>query len=303
MTVSMRPQPPSRIAIVVASTGRPAELGRWVEHLRRQTVRPSVLLCVVAKPSDLPWGDDVPKDIKIVVSAPGSCHQRNAGLEVVLGSSDVIAFFDDDYVPSSHCVEGIDSFFRDHADVVAANGVLLADGVNTPGIAYEDAKGMVDRHDNLPRRQATVLCDLGGLYGCNMVFRANAIGNERFDEELPLYAWQEDIDFAARVGKRGRIVKTDAFCGVHQGVKSGRPPGARLGYSQIVNPIYLARKGTLSKGDAAKLIFKNVLKNHVKSVCPEPWIDRAGRCKGNWRAIVDVLLGKDHPRNILTLPS
>jgi hypothetical protein len=297
----MRLESPSRIAIVIASTGRPSELGRWVDHVRRQTLRPSLLLCVVAKPTDLPWLGQIPEDVKVVISNPGSCHQRNAGLAVAIGSSDIIAFFDDDYVPSSYCVEGIDSFFRRHLDVVAANGVLLADGINSPGIAYEDARDIVVRHDTLPRTEGRVLHELKGLYGCNMVFRANAIGEERFDEELPLYAWQEDIDFAARVGRRGRIVKTDAFHGVHQGVKSGRPPGARLGYSQIVNPIYLARKGTLSVSDATKLIFRNVLKNHVKSIRPEPWIDRVGRCKGNWLAIFHVLLGRDHPKNILTL--
>ncbi|HWF46892.1 MAG TPA: hypothetical protein VG168_07805 [Bryobacteraceae bacterium] len=293
---------PSRIAIVIASTGRPTELRRWVDHARRQTLRPSTLLCVVAERTDLPWREKLPKDVKVIVSARGSCHQRNVGLTAAIGSSDIVAFFDDDYIPSSYCVEGIDAFFRKNLDVVGANGVLLADGINSPGISYDDAKEMVVRHDTLPRTEGKVLYDLNGLYGCNMVFRGSAIGSELFDEELPLYAWQEDIDFAARVGKRGRIVKTDAFYGVHQGVKSGRPPGTRLGYSQVANPIYLARKGTLSAGDAAKLIFKNVIKNHVKSICPEPWIDRVGRCKGNWLGILDVLLSRDHPKNILSLP-
>ena len=71
------------------------------------------------------------------------------------------------------------------------------------------------------------MVDLEGLYGCNMVFRAEAIGQERFDEQLPLYAWQEDIDFTARVGRARRMVKTDAFQGVHQGVKGARLPGTR----------------------------------------------------------------------------
>jgi GT2 family glycosyltransferase len=299
----MKTESPSRIAIVIASTGRPSELGRWADHVRRQSLRPSILLCVIAKSTDLPWQEQVPEDVKVVIANLGSCHQRNAGLAAAVGCSDIIAFFDDDYVPSSYCVEGIDAFFRKHPDVVGANGVLLADGINSPGISYEDAKEGILRRDTLPRPEGRVLHDLEGLYGCNMVFRSAAIGSERFDEELPLYAWQEDIDFAVRVGKRGRIVKTDAFYGVHQGVKSGRSPGARLGYSQVVNPIYLARKGTLSVGDAAKLIVKNVLKNHVKSLWPEPWIDRVGRCKGNWLGIFDVLRRKDHPRNILSMPN
>jgi hypothetical protein len=296
-------QSQSRIAIVIASTGRPVELGRWIDHVRRQTVQPTALVFAVAKPADLPCQKDIQETATVVICTPGSCHQRNAGVAAVMGLSDIIAFFDDDYVPSSYCLEGIDNFFRTHSDVVAANGTLLADGINSPGISYEEAKELIARHDNFPQTDGVVVHELKGLYGCNMVFRANAIGEERFDEQLPLYAWQEDIDFAARVGKRGRIVKTNAFHGVHQGVKGARPSGTRLGYSQVVNPIYLARKGTLPVNDATKLILKNIFKNHTKSLFPEPWIDRRGRCRGNWLALFDVLLGRDHPKNILKLPS
>jgi hypothetical protein len=293
-------QPCSRIAVVIASAGRPRELGRWAEHVKRQTLPPTQLVYAVVNVTDLP--EDVPDNVTVIDSHPGLPIQRNAALEAVMQACDIIAYFDDDFVPSSFCVEGIDTLFRLYPDVVAANGTLLADGINSAGISYEEASELVARHDKLPRARPVVLHELGGLYGCNMVYRVNAIGEERFDEELPLYAWQEDIDFAARVGRRGRIVKTNAFHGVHQGVKGGRLPGVRLGYSQVVNPIYLTRKGTLPARDAAKLIVKNILMNHAKSLFPEPWIDRLGRCKGNWLAIADVLLGRDHPKNILELP-
>jgi hypothetical protein len=268
--------------------------------VKRQTLPPTQLVYAVANLTDLP--EDVPDNVTVIDSHPGLPIQRNAALEAVMQACDIIAYFDDDFVPSSFCVEGIDTLFRLYPDVVAANGTLLADGINSPGISYEEASELVARHDTLSRARPVVVHELGGLYGCNMVYRVNAIGEERFDEELPLYAWQEDIDFAARVGRRGRIVKTNAFHGVHQGVKGGRLPGVRLGYSQVANPIYLTRKGTLPARDAAKLIVKNILMNHAKSLFPEPWIDRLGRCKGNWLAIVDVLLGRDHPKNILALP-
>jgi hypothetical protein len=292
-------QPSSRTGIVIASTGRPKELGRWAEHVKRQTLSPTQVVYAVVKPTDLP--ENVPDNVMVIGSHAGLPIQRNAALEAIMEACDIVAYFDDDFVPSSFCIEGIDTLFRLYPDVVAANGTLLADGINSAGITYEEASELVARHDKLPRPRPVVLHELGGLYGCNMVYRVNAIGEERFDEELPLYAWQEDIDFAARVGRRGRIVKTNAFHGVHQGVKGARLPGVRLGYSQVVNPIYLTRKGTLPARDAAKLIVKNILMNHAKSLFPEPWIDRLGRCKGNWLAILDVLRGGDHPKNILKL--
>jgi hypothetical protein len=295
-------QSPSRIAIVVASTGRPAELGRWIYHVQRQTVQPIKLVYAVVKETDLPAWEEAPANLTVLFCASGLPVQRNAALDAVSSSCDIIAFFDDDYVPSSYCIEGIDAFFKAHPDVVGANGTLLADGINSSGISYEEAEDLVVQHDGLPRIEASIVGDLNGLYGCNMVFRVSAIGKERFDEALPSYAWQEDIDFAARVGRRGRLVKTNAFYGVHQGVKGARLAGTRLGYSQVANPIYLVRKGTVPVSYAAKLILKNVVKNHAKSLSPEPWIDRRGRCRGNWFAIFDVLFGRDHPQNILNLP-
>lgn len=293
---------PDRIAVAIASTGRPVELGRWVEHLKRQTLQPSAAVCVIVKKEDFPFGTPIPDNMRIVVTSPGLPIQRNAALDVLVGSNDIIAFFDDDYVPSTYCLEGISDFFRGNPDIVAANGVLLADGINSPGITFDEAIELITTYDSRPRQTAVIVHQLGGLYGCNMVFRTAAIGQERFDEELPLYAWQEDIDFSARVGRRGRLVKTDAFCGVHQGVKGGRLGGRRLGYSQVANPIYLARKGTLPRLIAAKMIFRNFVKNHAKIAFPEPWIDRAGRSWGNWLALIDVLRGRDHPKNILDLP-
>ena len=68
----------------------------------------------------------------------------------------------------------------------------------------------------------------------------------RFDEGLPLYGWQEDIDFAARVARQGgALARTDAFAGVHCGVKTARSRGLPIGYSQVANPLYLVRKGTM----------------------------------------------------------
>jgi GT2 family glycosyltransferase len=297
----MSSQPSSRIAVVIASTGRPTELERWVDHVKRQTFPPTRLVYAVVKSTDLPDWKKIPDQVTVVDCGPGLPIQRNAALEAVVEACDIIAYFDDDFIPSSFCMEGIDTLFRLYPDVVAANGTLLADGINSGGISYEEAAELVARHDSLPRVQPTVLHELAGLYGCNMVYRVSAIGRERFDEQLPLYAWQEDIDFAARVGRSGRIVKTNAFHGVHQGVKGARLPGVRLGYSQVVNPIYLARKGTLSPREATKLVLKNILMNHARCLFPEPWIDRPGRCKGNWLAVLDMLRGRDHPKNILNL--
>ena len=64
--------------------------------------------------------------------------------------------------------------------------------------------------------------EIRGAYGCNMAFRTAEIGSVRFDERLPLYGWQEDLDFCGALRSSGRIVKTDIVWGVHLGTKRGK---------------------------------------------------------------------------------
>jgi GT2 family glycosyltransferase len=289
-----------RIAVVVASCGRPAEVGQLIEQLARQTHQPERVVLSVVNASDVP--SDLPSAAIVVCGSKGLPAQRNRGLERVLNEVDIVAFFDDDYLPSDRALDGIARLFSSRGDVVGINGELLADGINSPGVDYEDAIAMIRRYDaSAFSNGSTALVDLDGLYGCNMVFRAAAIGDIRFDETLPLYAWQEDIDFSARLRQHGRIVTSRCFAGVHRGVKSSRTSGVRLGYSQIANPIYLWRKGTMRLGFAVKIAVKNILANHARVLRPEPWIDRWGRLKGNWLALRDVLTGRDHPTRILEI--
>jgi hypothetical protein len=131
--------------------------------------------------------------------------------------------------------------------------------------------------------------------------RADQIGALRFDERLVLYGWQEDIDFTSQLGRYGRIVSLSSLIGVHLGVKGGRLSGVRHGYSQVINPVYLLRKGTMPVGFAVDLIARNVAANVARCVWPEPYVDRRGRLKGNLLAAYHLLRGRIEPEYVLNL--
>jgi hypothetical protein len=117
-----------------------------------------------------------------------------------------------------------------------------------------------------------------------------------------LYGWQEDRDFGAALAENGgRLVKCAKARGVHLGVKGGRVAGDRLGYSQVVNPVYMLRKGTMTLGQAVAHVFKNIASNLAFAARPEPFVDRRGRLRGNLRAFADVLRGKIEPERAATL--
>lgn len=289
------------VAVIVASLGRPTSLADLLEDLAGQTRVPDRIILSLTRPDDCPMVTADYPNAEVIYSSKGLCAQRNAALDHLGSAADVVLFLDDDYVPSRFAVERAVQLIVDHPDVAGATGDLLADGVQGPGIAIAEARRLLADYDELPSPSIRPSHDLGGLYGCNMVFRASTIRDVRFDERLPLYGWQEDIDFAARTHRYGRTVKTFAFAGVHCGIKGGRLSGVRLGYSQVVNPAYLVRKGTMDRRYARKIVIRNVAANHFKALRPEPWIDRIGRVRGNWLAIFDLLLGRAKPERILQL--
>ena len=88
---------------------------------------------------------------------------------------------------------------------------------------------------------------------------------------------------------------------MHLGTKTGRSRGVPLGYSQIANPLYLARKGTMDRRRAYYMMSRNIVANVVKSARPETWVDRRGRLRGNLVALADLAGGRLSPGRILDL--
>lgn len=289
------------VAVIVASLGRPEALADLLESLAQQTLVPDRIILSVTVPDDGPLNMSSHPNADLVISPKGSCAQRNAALVHLGADADVVMFLDDDFLPSRFALERAVDLLEQHPDLAGATGHLVADGIHGPGLSLAETRKMIATYDNQPAPPIDPSHDLRGLYGCNMVFRASAIADLRFDERLPLYGWQEDIDFAARARPHGRIVKTFAFAGVHRGLKSGRSPGVRVGYSQVVNPIYLVRKGTMDARYARKIILRNVVANHLRVFRPEAWVDRGGRLRGNWLAMLDLLRGRSRPERILEL--
>jgi hypothetical protein len=293
-----------QIGVVIATLGRSREAAQVLERLRGQTTPAARIVFSVETAADLPplGGGPIDEDIQVAFGPRGLCAQRNRGMARVLNDCDVLVFYDDDFLPSRHSLEGIEALFTAFPDVVGATGRLLADGVKRGGISCDEGEAMIDAYDASAPQSATVLADLRTAYGCNMAFRCSAARGLRFDERLPLYGWQEDVDFAGQIARRGRVVKTDAFAGVHLGVTKSRSPGVRLGFSQIVNPVYLVRKGTMRPIHAARIMSGNLIANHLRALAPEPYIDRRGRLAGNWVGLLHLAAGRLDPERISHLP-
>jgi GT2 family glycosyltransferase len=235
---------------------------------------------------------------EILLSAKGSCRQRNAALDLLTGEVDVVLFIDDDFVAAPDYLEQVERLMRDDSSLVGLTGHLLADGAHTGEISIDDAVKMLESGAATPDAASH---STDWLYGCNMAVRFGVAPDLRFDENLPLYGWQEDVDFSCQLGRLGKMVRSGELTGIHLGTKSGRTSGLRFGYSQVANIVYLRRKGTITLRHGYGLMARNIVSNAMRSLWPEPQIDRRGRLLGNALAFLDCLRGRVHPRRIESL--
>jgi GT2 family glycosyltransferase len=289
------------IHVVIATVGRAALVRRTVEVLAAQTRPADAIVVAAVTPEDVVGIADAPGEVQVLFGARGSCRQRNHALDriesAIDGAADILVFFDDDFVPAPDYLAQVEALFAAHPDIVGITGELRADGVRQGGLTFAQAQALLASPDPAPAPMRL----RHELYGCNMAIRASAAKGLRFDENLPLYGWQEDIDFTSRLGCNGRQVSIGAVTGVHLGVGGGRTSGRRLGYSQVANVVYLKRKGTMRRGFGNRLMLHNLAANALRSLCPEPSIDRRGRLVGNLLALLDCLRGRVDPRRILEL--
>ena len=293
------------VFVAIATAGRRDVLTAMLNELSHQERLPDIVYIAPATPDDVDEHaiSRLKLRVEFVHASAGSCPQRNAILDQLKESrSGTVTFFDDDFFPAKDYLRQAEVLFTTRPEIVIASGLVHADGAPGPGLSVDDARRILAERRSSKEGAATSTLYNG--YGCNMTVRLTSINDShiRFDENLPLYAWLEDVDFSRQLAMHGRIVRCDHLQGVHLGSKKGRSPGRRLGYSQIANPWYLFRKRTMSPKHAFVQASRNIGANIIYSFSPEPWVDRRGRLAGNLLALVDLSRGRLHPRNITALP-
>lgn len=288
-----------RVAVGIATAGRPLNLKQTLQELTKQQRQPDAVVVCTSCNEDL--GDVRLESPEVVTlfAGRGLAQKRNAILRH-LSEFDVLIFLDDDFLVHPDYVAATEAAFASDDAIAMTTGEVIADGVCGPGLDVTAARGALRAAS---MASSTAPPDVYSAYGCNMSVRLDLARRHQlmFDEQLPLYGWLEDVDFSRRVAAYGRIVKVPAARGVHLGVKAARQCGVQLGYSQVANPVYLMRKGTYAARHATTLMVRNILANFGRALWPEAHVDRTGRALGNLRAVIDLIDGRLHPQRILSL--
>ena len=294
-----------RAFVIIATKGRAPEVLTLMNFLQRQTLPATFTVIVGTEEADIAGVNSHPyiKDghgVALISPRAGLTSQRNYGLEVLEqrgfftdGKEEFFcAFFDDDFRMAEDWLEQARKRFAAN-DIVGLTGMVLGDGVNKGGLTEDFAESLLK--GDIPREEhhfaaGTQEHGIGSVYGCNMAFVDTVIRNLQFDENVPFHGWQEDRDYTGGAKKFGRVIYFPGCRGVHLGTQSGvRTLGEKFGYSQIANPIYFMKKGTMDTKSTVRFVSRALASNIVHSLFRQEQIDYRGRLRGNILAVIDLL--------------
>jgi glycosyltransferase involved in cell wall biosynthesis len=285
--------------IVICSANRPDVLAETVDSvLRGQSVPPREIIISVFNPKHVSEQTRRHAAVRVVLCpAPGTCLQRNVASRLV--QTTYTLFLDDDVELAPDFIESMERVLDQAKDAVAATGFLVVDGARGDtgldrGFVRSCIANYVQKRGNYDHGE-----------GQNILVRTSMFSKVQFDENLPLYGWLEDFDFATNCRRYGRIIMNTGTCFGHLAVPSGRTSGLRFGYSQIANPLYLWRKNG-KPGLTSVIVWHWFI--HIAYNCrrmmikvPSDRNDRTGRFAGNMIALWHLLAGKMDPSYILQL--
>jgi hypothetical protein len=291
------------VAVVIASAGR-AELLAETLPITAGLDYPNYRLIVSVPNEDSLPRDAMPSGLECVTGPAGLTAQRNSAIRYLQGSVEYIFFFDDDAIPRADYVSAGVGALTEHSAAMGITGKLLFDGVaaGAPCTVAEAQKMLLESERDLEPGPAPTPCT--ELYGCNFGVPSRLLDSQQFDERLPLYGWLEDYDFSHRAARFGPLLYVGSAVAVHLGAGSGgRTKNKRLGYSQVVNPYYLMRKGTMSRRQAVRHIGRPLAKNVLLAGIGGQAHDRRGRLRGNIAAFMDIRSGSISPERAMEISS
>jgi GT2 family glycosyltransferase len=284
------------VAVIIASYRRPQVLAETLESLSRQSLAGFQLILSLTSADDC--FDSAPlRGVALVcVGSPGLPAQRNRGIAMLDPAVRYVAFIDDDVEIAPDYLDVMKRTFEQNEKLLAFSGHVVEARAEDRAAARTALAEPVVAPGDVPPIHIT---PHGGLYGCSMSVRREILEREKFDERLRRYGWLEDADFGVRVRAHGQVGSSRACRLYHLRAPQGRISGKAFGYAQIMNPFYLAKKGTLPWrqawiSHAAKVAASNLL----GTILGSENIDHRGRLAGNFLALRKLAAGRYVPEEI-----
>lgn len=249
-----------KIAFVVATKDRPAELGRLLLSLAGQERKPDEVIVVDGSEKSVADILDRPglSGLSIRYSRcrpPSAARQRNHGIALVSSGIDLIGFLDDDAVLAPGAMSPMMDFWEsasvdiggaqfnmiNHPPVFAA-GLKRLPFVASLGLYSGNPGDVLPSGFQVMVGPVAKTVYVRWLGSGASLWRRTVFAAESFDEWFEGYSYLEDLDFSFRVGKRYRLAVVGGADYEHLPASEGRGGGFRFGRREAVNRLYFVTK-------------------------------------------------------------
>ncbi|MFB6231288.1 MAG: glycosyltransferase family 2 protein [Salinibacter sp.] len=264
----MPSQPPDvSEAVVICTRNRPEELRRTLDSLAACSPGTDLLLAVIdasdaeerARTRSVVDGfDALPSVHWPHTDAPSSARQRNAALDRLPPSVEIVHFIDDDVTVHDGYFEALSAVLRTEPEVGGVGGIVLEPSKDAPSARSERLRrlfflGHAEGGRVLPSGCATSaqhpsptdaseLRDTEWLSGCSSSYRRTLLEQHRFDEALTGYSMLEDLDLSYRIQRQARLVVQPEARLTHRRSPRNRFDAERYSYALTVHRRWFVEK-------------------------------------------------------------
>lgn len=227
----MSPSPPDASeAVVICTRNRPGELEQTLGSIAAHPP-PTDLLLAVVDASDTSQQartrslvddfDTLPSVHWPYTDTPSLARQRNAAIDRLPASVEIVHFIDDDVTVHPGYFEALSAVLRTEPDMGGAGGVIVEPsddssdrckwlrrffflGHPEPGRVLPSGYATSAQHPT-PSSESG-LQETEWLSGCSSSYRRFFLDQHRFDKNLTGYSMLEDLDLSYRVHRQARLV-------------------------------------------------------------------------------------------------
>jgi GT2 family glycosyltransferase len=248
--------------IVIPTRNRPDEIINTINFLNLNKNFFSKIIIVDS--SDIELKEKIKKlllnyslNIKLIDAQPSTCTQRNIGFSFI-EDEEFIMFLDDDNIFYNDALLQMNNFLKKNINFagIAFNQILkeeenfsekLKKNFFTNKLSiYPSKKGGVSRSGwqskfiNFENDEIVEWLPTRAV-----IYRTDLIKNLKFDENLGIYGYLEDLDFSLELKKKGKLMVCSNAKYTHD--QSIDRSGFEFGKKEVRNRYYLVQKHNLNK--------------------------------------------------------
>lgn len=257
-------------SVVISTRNRPEDLNQTLQSVASQPDAKNRPVFVIdgSDPKEATstervvetWKHDLPFQYHRYRGIPAGTRQRNAGLDLLPQSVDIVHFIDDDVTVQTDYFHELSKVLKLHPKVGGVGGLIVTPESNSlssgnelikrifflthpkPGRVLLSGFTTSNQHSSSAKTEESSLRETEWLSTCSSSYRRSFLDRHRFDESLTGYSMLEDRDLSYRISQEARLVIQPQARLYHRLSPRNRYDTERHVYSRVVHRRWFIEK-------------------------------------------------------------